>query len=99
MLDFVPRMVILNFAPRDTELTVTLDIISDDIMENVGTAGELFLVRLTTLDNPIHVDLTQNFAAVIILDTPGVYLYTMIEESNGALSLLPVSVALSTHMI
>ena len=71
MLDFVPKLMNLSFARTDTEIEVTIDIISDDIMENVETNGELFLVRLITLDNPIPVDLTQNFAAVTIVDTPG----------------------------
>ena len=65
-------MMSLSFAPTDTELTVTIDIISDDILENVGTTGELFLVRLTALNNPIQVDLTQNFATIIIVDSPGI---------------------------
>lgn len=73
MLDFVPMRTTLSFSPADTELTVTIEINSDDIIESVGNTGELFLVRLTTMDNPIQVDLTENIATVTIVDVPGIY--------------------------
>ena len=64
-------MTCLSFAPQDTELMVTIHIISDDIIENVGTTGEIFLVRLTTENNLVQVDLMQNFATITIVDTEG----------------------------
>ena len=71
MLDCASKMTCLSFAPQDNELMVTLHIISDYIVENVGTTEEIFLVRLTTENNLVQVDLMQNFATITIVDTEG----------------------------
>ena len=71
MLDFLPKTTTLTFGPSDSELTTTVDILSDDLME---CTGEIFVVKLTPQVNIVQVDTTQNFATVIIMDIPGKHL-------------------------
>ena len=68
MVDFIPKTTTLSFAPSDTELTTSVDIVSDDFIE--GT-GEFFVVKLTPRDNVIEVDIIENFATVTIMDNTG----------------------------